>query len=56
MAEDFLRALRAVRFAARLGFSIDPVMAIAIRRSGPELAMIAAERLTSEILKIAENP
>ena len=56
MLEDPLRALRAVRFSSRLGFCIDPVTAMAIRGIGPKLAMIAAERISGELLKMAENP
>src|SRR5690606_29288232 len=38
--EDYLRMLRAVRFAARLGFTIEPATAAAIRTHAPRLASI----------------
>ncbi len=50
--EDHLRMLRAVRFAARLGFTIDPATWIAIRRSAPSIANIAAERVGEELVMI----
>jgi putative nucleotidyltransferase with HDIG domain len=50
--EDHLRMLRAVRFAARLGFAIDPATWTAIRRSAPSIANIAAERVGEEIVMI----
>ena len=50
--EDHLRMLRAVRFAARLGFAIDPATWAAIRRSAPSIANIAAERVGEEIVMI----
>jgi tRNA nucleotidyltransferase/poly(A) polymerase len=42
--EDHLRMLRAVRFAARLGFEIEPATRNAIRKSAPAIQRIAAER------------
>jgi poly(A) polymerase len=52
IAEDRLRMLRAVRFAARLGFRIDPVTHAAIVAAAPSLGDIAAERIGDEIVKI----
>jgi poly(A) polymerase len=52
IAEDRLRMLRAVRFAARLGFRIDPVAHAAIVAAAPTLGDIAAERIGDEIVKI----
>jgi poly(A) polymerase len=52
IAEDRLRMLRAVRFAARLGFRIDPVTHAAIVAAAPTLGDIAAERIGDEIVKI----
>ena len=49
--DDPLRMLRAVRFAARLGFAIEPLTWKAIRQSAPRLAMISAERLRDEFSK-----
>jgi poly(A) polymerase len=44
--------LRAVRFAARLGFRIDPDTRAAIVAAAPTVADIAAERIGDEIVKI----
>jgi tRNA nucleotidyltransferase/poly(A) polymerase len=52
IAEDRLRMLRAVRFAARLGFRIDPSTHAAIVAAAPTLGDIAAERIGDEIVKI----
>jgi poly(A) polymerase len=50
--EDRLRMLRAVRFAARFNFEIDPAAADAIRTLAGEIRLISAERIRDEILKI----
>jgi poly(A) polymerase len=52
IAEDRLRMLRAVRFAARFGFVIDEETRRAIRQAAPTLVDIAAERIGEEIVKI----
>ena len=51
-SEDRLRMLRAVRFAARFGFSLDPAARDAIRALAPEIRDVSAERARDEILKI----
>ena len=51
IAEDRLRMLRAVRFAARLGFRIDSATHTAIVTAAPTLGDIAAERIGDEIVK-----
>ena len=50
--EDGLRILRALRFASVLGFDIDPVTADSIYKKKELLQNIAAERLSSELLKL----
>jgi poly(A) polymerase len=50
--EDPVRALRAVRFAARLGFIIAPETFEAMRRHAGELARCAPARVLEEIFKI----
>jgi len=50
--EDGLRPLRAVRFAAVLGFSIDPPTAAAIPRSLPTFRKVAVERVREEFCKL----
>jgi len=50
--EDHLRMLRAVRFAARFGFEIDPATFDAIRDLHADIKRIAAERIRDEIARI----
>lgn len=50
--EDHLRMLRAVRFAARFGFAIDPPTMAAIQRLAPLIGEVSHERVRDEILKI----
>ena len=52
LREDLLRMLRAVRFAARLGFTIDPATFEAIRRNRTGIHRVAAERVRDEIVRI----
>lgn len=52
IAEDRLRMLRAVRFAARLGFTIDPATHAAIVAAAPTITDMAAERIGDEIVMI----
>ncbi len=54
--EDRLRMLRAVRFAARFGFAIDPETADAIRRSANELKGVSRERIGQEIKRMLMDP
>jgi putative nucleotidyltransferase with HDIG domain len=51
-AEDHLRMLRAIRFAARLGFSIAPETALAIRKLAPSIHRISTERIRDELVRI----
>lgn len=55
-AEDHLRLLRAVRFAARFGLSIDPATASAIDAAAPLLPRISAERIAEELRRILTTP
>jgi poly(A) polymerase/tRNA nucleotidyltransferase (CCA-adding enzyme) len=55
-AEDALRMLRAVRFATRLGFVIDPRTAEAIRDSAALAKSLSGERIQQEITKMLEAP
>jgi len=50
--EDPVRMLRAVRFAAKLGFTIEEKSAAPIARLAPLLAAIPAARLFDEVLKL----
>lgn len=47
--EDALRILRALRFAARLGFSIEPATAAALRAMAASLSFVARERVGAEV-------
>lgn len=51
-SEDALRMLRAVRFAAQLGFSIDEKTKEAIKELAPTLAKVSKERIAVELIKI----
>ena len=50
--EDHLRLLRAVRFAARLGFTIEPATFAAIGVHAASITAIAWERIGEEIVRI----
>lgn len=55
-AEDALRMLRAVRFAAQLGFAIAPETEEAIRRNAGRMARVSGERIKAELEKILLSP
>jgi tRNA nucleotidyltransferase/poly(A) polymerase len=50
--EDKLRLLRAVRFAARFQFQLDPATHAAIRQLAPDLHQVSPERITDELKKL----
>ncbi len=50
--EDHLRMLRAVRFAARLDFTIHPDTMQAIQRLATRITTISAERIRAELVRI----
>jgi len=50
--EDKLRMMRAVRFAARFGFEIEPATFRAVRRHVNEIQQVSAERLREELTKM----
>jgi putative nucleotidyltransferase with HDIG domain len=50
--EDHLRLLRAVRFAARLKFQIEPATVEAIRRNHASILKVSAERVRDELVRI----
>ena len=54
--EDPLRLLRAVRFASRLGFEIEPDTASAISQAAAALGMISRERVRDELDKLLLGP
>lgn len=53
--EDRLRALRAIRFAARFDFRIEPRTWEGICRSAPHLGRLSAERVKQELEKTMEQ-
>jgi tRNA nucleotidyltransferase (CCA-adding enzyme) len=52
MREDRLRALRALRFAGRFGFEIEPATWQAIADSAPYLTRLSRERVRQELEKV----
>jgi len=56
IAEDKLRMLRAVRFAARFDFTIDQRTLAAIQRQAHELVIVSAERVAAELRLILTHP
>jgi len=51
-SEDKLRMLRAVRFAARLDYKIDPVTLAAIQRLAAQIHQVSRERVRDELTKM----
>lgn len=49
IAEDRLRMLRAVRFAAKFEFAIEPETVAAIRERADEIELVSRERITHEL-------
>jgi poly(A) polymerase len=50
--EDQLRLLRAVRFAARFGFSIEPATLTALRKLSGHIHAVSRERIRDELTKM----
>lgn len=55
-SEDALRMLRAVRFAAQLGFAIVTDTQTAIQRNAGRVAQVSGERVKAELEKILLSP
>lgn len=55
-AEDKLRLLRAVRFAAEFEFVIEPDTLAAIQDMAPEITVVSGERIGAELRKILSGP
>jgi poly(A) polymerase len=51
-AEDKLRMLRAVRFAARFGYTIDPATFAAIEELADEIQVVSRERVRDELTRM----
>lgn len=56
LGEDHLRALRAVRFTARLGFDLEEATARAIMRHTRDLAGVSRERIGDELRAMLAHP
>ena len=54
--EDALRILRAVRFSAQLGFSIEEETKKGIEELVPNLKLVSAERIQTELVKLLVSP
>ncbi|MEE8410026.1 MAG: tRNA cytidylyltransferase, partial [Myxococcota bacterium] len=54
-AEDGLRPLRALRFAATLGFDLDDATAAALRGAGSTFAQVAVERKRDELERMLDG-
>ena len=55
-AEDGLRAMRAVRFSAQLGFAIESATLTAITDQRHVFAKVSEERIHDELVKILDSP
>jgi putative nucleotidyltransferase with HDIG domain len=56
LAEDPLRALRAVRFVTELDLELEPATARAVRAQAPGLAGVAGERVFAELKRVVAAP
>lgn len=54
--EDYLRMLRAIRFAAQLDFEIERETFIAVQNNAEKIKLISAERVRDELLKLFLPP
>jgi poly(A) polymerase len=54
--EDYLRLLRAIRFATQLSFAIEPETFAAIQRNAPAITRISGERIATELEAILAHP
>ena len=55
-AEDHLRLLRAVRFAAQLDFEIETETFAALKANAPKILAVSAERIREELIKLFRPP
>lgn len=54
--EDALRMMRAVRFSAQLGFTIEENTKTAIKKLATNLRLISQERIQAELVKLITSP
>jgi poly(A) polymerase len=55
-SDDPLRMLRAARFAAQLGFTVDPAVIEAMTAMAGRISIISAERVRDELVKLVLAP
>src|SRR6185503_7202664 len=55
-AEDKLRLLRAVRFAARYDFTLEAATRQAVVEMAPQVTMVSAERIAAEMRMMLTHP
>ncbi len=55
-SDDPLRMMRAARFAAQLGFSVDPAVVAAMTAMADRITIISAERVRDELVKLVCAP
>jgi poly(A) polymerase len=55
-SDDPLRMMRAARFAAQLGFSVDPSVVAAMTAMADRIEIISAERVRDELVKLVCAP
>ena len=55
-SDDPLRMMRAARFAAQLGFTVDPAVVAAMTAMADRIEIISAERVRDELVKLVCGP
>jgi poly(A) polymerase len=55
-SDDPLRMMRAARFAAQLGFEVDPAVQAAMRDMAERITIVSAERVRDELVKLVCAP
>lgn len=55
-SDDPLRMMRAARFAAQLGFTVDPAVVAAMTEMAERIEIISAERVRDELVKLVCAP
>ena len=56
LAEDYLRLMRVVRFAAQLDFTIEPATLSAVEANAAQIHRVSAERIREELIKLFRPP
>ncbi len=55
-SDDPLRMMRTARFAAQLGFQVDPAVLAAMEQMHQRIKIVSQERISDELLKIMKTP